>query len=112
MKSILKRRKNNNWRGIYIDILRNGPKENNLKAVKELIDNGYAKGTVHEMSDGSFVIQGWKGITLEGKPFLERLETEEYRSSFRYRAILILSGILTWIAGMASSVVLEIYKCT
>ncbi len=112
MKKMLKNKSNDNWRSTYIDILRNGPQEENLKEAKQLIDKGYATGSIHMMADRSFIIQAWMGITLDGERFLEDLETQEYKASVKYRILLFIGAFASWFVGMLSSIFLEIYKCT
>ena len=101
-----------NWRDLYIDALRNGPNDSNMAIAKELVDNGFVKGCIHKMMDGSFHVSSWIQLTMEGKELLEKLETDLHRSSFKYRAFLAIGALFSWGVGMASSILLEVFKCT
>lgn len=96
-----------NWRETYINILLNGPtSEIEYKMAAELIDEGFAKGSVIKNNTGKgnpIAALKWRGPTTSGREYLEQLQTKVQRQSLAYRARSGVVIVGAWLFGFLSN---------
>ncbi len=104
--------KNNKWRELYIDVLENGPKEENLEIALELTDRELIEGGARRFADNHIEVYMWRGPNMNGLRLLDELKSEQHKLSLVYRIKLIAFAVSAWAAGIGSAVIVELYKCT
>jgi len=105
-------------RQIYIAMLRNRcqsidtmpPAERETWLWAELIKAGYLKGITQTNQEGLPSGNIIEGPTVEGRLFLQELEVEEEKDSFRSKALRYGIPAVTFIGGILASILIDWLK--
>jgi len=81
-----------------------------LDLISELIKGGYLSGSPSTNEVGAVIGVCVTGITVEGRLFLERLNTEERESSIRHKMLKYLLPVIAYVAGLLSPVITDWLK--
>jgi len=102
--------RNRSWREIFIKILEERPDESEYQYAAELIEGGYAKGSVlpSTLRGGPrYLHLVWKGPTLEGREYCDDLKEAVRRRSLSFRIWSAVVVISSWLAGVLTDVIIS-----
>ena len=105
-------KKRKSWKKEYLRILLSEKLEKeDWPLASELIDSGHADGKTHwrtDTAERAISILVWRGATTEGRLFADKLESEIKRASLSFKLKSALFGLIAWVSGIFTPVLISL----
>lgn len=102
------------WREMYIKILTSGPDEAEFQYAAELIDKGYASGSVVKNNTGMgnpIARIAWNGPTTTGREYIDDLREKISRKTLIFKVKAGALALISTSAGMLIEGAIKLFNC-